>query len=193
MGGTFDPVHMGHLIAASEVMGALALDRVVFVPAGTPWQKRGYTDAEDRLMMVMLATSDRPGFAVSRMEIDRRGPTYTVDTLRRLRQLHPGAELFFIGGSDAFAGAHSWHRFEEIKDLASFVVVRRQGTEPHEIDADDRWPQMNFVEMPLIDISATDIRQRVREQRPIDLLVPAAVASYIYEHGLYVGTEEQAS
>lgn len=193
MGGTFDPVHMGHLIAASEAMTALGLDRVVFVPAGTPWQKQSYTAAEDRLMMVMLATADRPGFAVSRIEIDRRGPTFTVETLQQLRDLHPEAELFFIGGTDAFAGAPTWHRFAEIRGLASFVVVGRAGTELHDLAIDDTWPQISFVDMPLIEISATDIRRRVRDQRPIDLLVPPAVASYIYDNGLYVGTKEQAS
>lgn len=193
LGGTFDPPHIGHLRVASEVMDALSLDRVILLPAGTPWQKSGYTAAEDRLMMVILASTDRPGLAVSRLEIDRRGPTYTIDTLVAMKAAHPDSDLYFIGGTDTFANAMTWDRFDRIAELAIFAMVGRPGTETASLPIDDSWPEVVAVDMEPVDVSATLIRQRVRDGLSIDELVPPAVASYIRDRGLYVGTEERAS
>lgn len=189
MGGTFDPIHLGHLIAASEVLHALELDRVLFVPAGKPWQKDDYSDAEDRMLMTILATSVHPQFAVSRMELDRKGPTYTHQTLRELQRFYPDARLFFIAGTDAIAQLATWNGFDELKDLADFVAVDRPGS-GLEIETSPQWPRLHRVDIPPIGISATEIRERVRHQRPIEFMVPAAVAAYIREQGLYVGQTE---
>src|SRR5436305_4371163 len=128
MGGTFDPIHHGHLVAASEVAGRFALDEVVFVPTGHPWQKDAVSPAEDRYLMTVIATASNPRFQVSRVDIDRDGPTYTVDTLRDLRA-HYGADtsLFFITGADALAKILSWKDAQDLFDLAHFVAVTRPG------------------------------------------------------------------
>lgn len=190
MGGTFDPIHLGHLVAASEALSEFELDRMLFVPAGHPWQKEEFSDPEDRFLMAMLATAQHPRFACSRMEIDRRGPTYTVDTLRQLKELYGGADLFFVGGADALRLLPTWHAFEQLKGLAEFVVVNRPGFSLADLEATEEWPELHVLHMPPIGISATDIRARVREQRPIEFLVPAEVAAYVREQGLYVGTTE---
>ncbi len=127
MGGTFDPIHHGHLVAASEVAQSFDLDEVVFVPTGRPWQKDDVTESEHRYLMTVIATASNPQFTVSRVDIDRAGPTYTIDTLRDLQEQRPGAELFFITGADAVAQILSWRNHQELWDLAHFVAVSRPG------------------------------------------------------------------
>jgi len=185
MGGTFDPVHHGHLFAAEEVRYAFSLDKVVFVPAGRPWQKNesSVTAAELRYEMTRIATAGEPAFEVSRVEIDRSGPTYTVDTLREFRRCSPSAKLFFITGSDAILQILTWKDADEALSLATFVAVTRP---THDLSAVENLPgQIETLEIPALTISSTDIRRRVAEGRPIRFLVPDAVASFIDEHGLY--------
>jgi nicotinate-nucleotide adenylyltransferase len=186
MGGTFDPIHLGHLIAASEVRHSFELDRIMFVPTGQPWQKDSFSDPEDRYQMTVLGAADNPCFAVSRMEIDRLGPTFTVDTLRALRDFH-GAEttLYFILGGDAALKLDTWHRVEGMEELAEIVAVTRPGFDISRLDLKPGWPRLHMQPMPQIDISSSDIRERVRTGRPIDYLVPQSVERYIAERGLY--------
>lgn len=183
MGGTFDPIHLGHLVCASEVAYALALDEVVFVPAGRPWQKEGLpmSPAEDRYEMTRLATEDDPRFTVSRTEIDRPGQTFTLDTLRELADEE--TELFFITGADALANVLTWREPETLFGLATFVGVTRPG---YAVDP-AAFPEgaVTFVDTPALDISATDCRSRVGKGAPITYLVPNAVAAYIAARGLY--------
>src|ERR1041384_996716 len=129
MGGTFDPIHHGHLVAASEVQARFDLDRVIFVPTGQPWQKasREVSPAEDRYLMTVIATASNPRFSVSRVDVDRDGPTYTIDTLRDLRARQPDAELFFITGADALAAILSWKGAPALFELAHFIGVTRPG------------------------------------------------------------------
>jgi nicotinate-nucleotide adenylyltransferase len=189
-GGTFDPIHVGHLIAASEAVHAFGLDRVLFVPAGRPWQKAIYSDPEDRHMMTVLATSTHPRFATSRIEIDRPGPSYTVDTLTRVRELH-GRDLaiFFIVGVDALANLGTWRDIDRLADLCEIIAVNRPGS-AGPIAVDPAWPRIHRLDIPGVNISATEIRARVREGRPIDFLVSDLVAHYIRSHGLYLGEGE---
>jgi nicotinate-nucleotide adenylyltransferase len=187
LGGTFDPIHVGHLIAASEALSAFALDRVLFVPAGRPWQKTMYSDPEDRHMMTVLGTSSHLRFATSRIEIDRPGASYTVDTLTRLRDVHgPGLEMFFILGADALGNLGTWRHIEKIGELCDFIGVYRPGRAAT-VATDPSWPRIHRLDIPGVDVSSTEIRARVREGRPIDFLVPEAVAEYIRVHGLYLG------
>ena len=188
LGGTFDPIHIGHLIAASEARHAFQLDRVLFVPAGKPWQKSEYSDAEDRFMLTTLAVTDDPAFAVSRIELDRKGPTYTVDTLRELRDFYGDIEIFFIAGADAVAQIGSWNGVEQLGELAAVIAIARPGFSFEALEPKPGWPEIHPVEMPLIGISATDIRRRVRAEEPIDHQVPKPVANYIFERGLYQGS-----
>jgi len=185
MGGTFDPVHHGHLFAAEEVRYAFSLDKVVFVPAGHPWQKAetSVTPAELRYEMTRIATAGEPAFEVSRIEIDRSGPTYTVDTLRELRKCSPSAELFFITGSDAILQILTWKDADAALQLATFVAVTRP---THDLSAVKNLPaRIEILEIPALTISSTDIRRRIAEGRPVRYLLPDAVASFIDEHGLY--------
>ena len=183
MGGTFDPIHLGHLVCASEVAYALALDEVVFVPAGRPWQKEGrpMSSGEDRYEMTRLATQDDERFTVSRSEVDRPGPTYTLDTLRELAA--DGTELFFLTGADALAQVLTWREPEALFGLATFVGASRPG---YTVDTTD-FPDgaVTLVDTPALDISATDCRSRVARGAPIRYLVPDAVADYIAARGLY--------
>jgi nicotinate-nucleotide adenylyltransferase len=185
LGGTFDPIHRGHVLAAQEALRQLALDQVVFVPAGRPWQKedRDLTDAADRLEMVRLATADEPRFTISLVDIDRAGPTYTVDTLRDLRATRPDHDLFFIVGADALASIPSWHNAEQCLRLATFVGCTRPG---HALQYPDL-PQerISMIEFPGLDISSTEIRDRARAGLPVDDLVPARVSEFITNRGLY--------
>jgi len=186
MGGTFDPVHHGHLVAASEVAGRFELDEVVFVPTGQPWQKelRTVSPAEDRYLMTVIATASNPRFSVSRVDIDRAGPTYTVDTLHDLAGRWPGGtELFFITGADALAQILGWHRSDELLQLAHFVGVTRPG---HHL-ADPGFPdgRVTLLEVPALAISSTDCRERVRHGAPVWYLVPDGVVQYISKRGLY--------
>jgi nicotinate-nucleotide adenylyltransferase len=185
MGGTFDPIHHGHLVAASEVAERFGLDEVVFVPTGQPWQKaeRQVSRAEDRYLMTVVATASNPRFSVSRVDIDRVGPTYTADTLADLHAQRPEAELYFITGADALAQILSWRRLDELFALAHFVGVTRPG---YELD-DDHLPAgvVSLVEVPAMAISSTDCRRRVVEGRPVWYLVPDGVVQYISKRRLY--------
>ena len=188
MGGTFDPIHVGHLVAASEALHAFDLDRVLFVPAGKPWQKNEYSSAEDRFLMTSMAAGLHPRFAASRMELDRKGPTYTVDTLIELGDFYPDLHMFLIVGADAAAGLSTWHAVERVAELAEVVTVTRPGY-PIEKPLDPRL-KIHHLDIPPIGVSATEIRRRVREGAPIDFMVPMDVASYISEQGLYLGGSE---
>ena len=183
MGGTFDPIHLGHLVCASEVAYALALDEVVFVPAGRPWQKEGrpMSSGEDRYEMTRLATEPDPRFSVSRTEVDRPGPTFTVDTLRELKD--DTTELFFLTGADALAQVLTWREPEALFGLATFVGATRPG---YAVDV-AAFPDgaVTLVDTPALDISATDCRSRVARGAPITYLVPQPVADYIAARGLY--------
>lgn len=183
MGGTFDPIHNGHLVAASEVASELKLDQVVFVPTGEPWQKDQVTQGEHRYLMTVIATAANPRFLVSRVDIDREGPTYTIDTLNDLKKQYPDAELFFITGSDAIAQILAWKQVEKMWDLAHFVAVSRPG---HQMLIPEL-PEgtVTKVEVPALSISSTDCRNRVAQGEPIWYLVPDGVVQYIGKHGLY--------
>ncbi|WSG47910.1 nicotinate-nucleotide adenylyltransferase [Dactylosporangium sp. NBC_01737] len=186
MGGTFDPIHHGHLVAASEVADRFGLDQVVFVPTGDPWQKTGsvVSSPEDRYLMTVIATASNPRFTVSRVDVDRDGPTYTVDTLRDLRDMYGAeAELFFITGADALNKILSWKDAQDLFDLAHFVGVTRPG---FELDA-SHLPEdsVSLVQVPAMAISSTDCRQRVEDGKPVWYLVPDGVVQYIAKRGLY--------
>lgn len=187
MGGTFDPIHMGHLVIASEALHELDLDRMMFTPTGQPWQKKLYSDSEDRYMMTVLGAGGNPRFTVSRMELDRVGPTYTADTMESLMKLHgPDVELFFVAGADAARRLGTWMGIERLAELAEVVAVTRPGHDLGDFKPEAGWPRVRTMKTPGIDISSTDIRERVREGRPIDYLVPAPVARFIRERGLYM-------
>ncbi|ROP29630.1 nicotinate-nucleotide adenylyltransferase [Couchioplanes caeruleus] len=184
MGGTFDPIHHGHLVAASEVQSRFELDEVVFVPTGQPWQKGQVSPAEDRYLMTVVATASNPHFHVSRADIDRDGPTYTVDTLRDLHALYgPDAELFFITGADALAKILSWKDAMEMLSLAHFVGVTRPGFELS--DAHLPADTVTLVEVPAMAISSSDCRSRVAKGQPVWYLVPDGVVQYIAKRHLY--------
>ncbi|MFF9483645.1 MULTISPECIES: nicotinate-nucleotide adenylyltransferase [unclassified Streptomyces] len=187
MGGTFDPIHHGHLVAASEVAAQFRLDEVVFVPTGQPWQKshRAVSAAEDRYLMTVIATAENPQFSVSRIDIDRGGPTYTTDTLRDLRALNPDSDLFFITGADALAQILTWRDSEELFSLAHFIGVTRPGH--HLTDAGLPEGGVSLVEVPALAISSTDCRARVAEGAPVWYLVPDGVVRYIDKRELYRG------
>jgi nicotinate-nucleotide adenylyltransferase len=186
MGGTFDPIHHGHLVAASEVQSLFQLDEVVFVPTGEPWQKddRKVSAAEDRYLMTVVATASNPRFRVSRIDIDRPGPTYTIDTLRDLRaELGDKAEFYFITGADALAQILTWRDADELFQLAHFVGVTRPG---HTL-SDPGFPAggVSLVEVPALAISSTACRDRVHRGEPVWYLVPDGVVQYISKRGLY--------
>jgi len=195
MGGTFDPIHHGHLVAASEVQAWFDLDEVIFVPTGDPWQKsdREVSPAEHRYLMTVIATAANPVFQVSRVDIDREGPTYTIDTLRDLKALLPDAELYFITGADALTDILTWRDVDELFELASFVGCTRPG---YEMDTatlkgipEDR---VTLVEIPALAISSTDCRKRKAHGEPIWYLVPDGVVQYVAKHQLYVGDDRPA-
>jgi len=188
MGGTFDPIHHGHLVAASEVQSWFDLDEVIFVPTGEPWQKadREVSPAEHRYLMTVIATAANPRFEVSRVDIDRSGATYTIDTLRELTALHPDADLYFITGADAMAALLTWQDHEELFELAHFVGCTRPGHELTDVTLEglprDR---ITLVEIPALTISSTDCRHRVASGEPVWYLVPDGVVQYIGKHELY--------
>lgn len=188
MGGTFDPIHHGHLVAASEVQSWFDLDEVIFVPTGEPWQKadREVSPAEHRYLMTVIATAANPRFEVSRVDIDRSGPTYTIDTLRELTALRPDADLYFITGADAMAALLTWQDHEELFKLAHFVGCTRPGHELTDTSLEglprDR---ITLVEIPALTISSTDCRNRVESGEPVWYLVPDGVVQYIGKHELY--------
>jgi nicotinate-nucleotide adenylyltransferase len=186
MGGTFDPIHHGHLVAASEVAHLFRLDEVVFVPTGEPWQKNGrkVAEAEDRYLMAVIATASNPRFRVSRIDVERPGATYTIDTLREMRQLYgPDTELFFITGADALAQMLTWHNAEELFTLAHFIGCTRPG---HHLE-DPGLPEgrVSLVEVPALSSSSSEVRDRVRAGEPIWYLVPDGIVQYINKRNLY--------
>lgn len=192
MGGTFDPIHHGHLVAASEVAAVFDLDEVVFVPTGQPWQKAGkeVSDAEHRYLMTVVATASNPRFTVSRVDIDRGGPTYTIDTLRDLSRLRPDAELFFITGADVMGEILTWKDTDELWGLAHFVGVTRPG---HILSAPVDSSNVSLLTVPAMAISSTDCRDRVAHGKPVWYLVPDGVVQYINKYGLYLpGDRHQA-
>ncbi|GAA2816989.1 nicotinate-nucleotide adenylyltransferase [Crossiella cryophila] len=185
MGGTFDPVHHGHLVAASEVQARFDLDEVIFVPTGRPWQKEHHvvSSPEDRYLMTVIATASNPRFSVSRVDVDRTGPTYTIDTLSDLHRQHPNDQLFFITGADALEQILGWWRADELFELAHFVGVTRPG---YQLD-DDHLPRgaVSLVDVPAMAISSTDCRERVAKGMPVWYLVPDGVVQYISKRNLY--------
>jgi nicotinate-nucleotide adenylyltransferase len=186
MGGTFDPIHHGHLVAASEVGHFFDLDEVIFVPTGQPWQKNGrkVSPAEDRYLMTVIATASNPRFSVSRVDIDRPGETYTIDTLRDLRaQRGPDAEFYFITGADALAMMISWRDADELFKMAQFVGCTRPGHRLTNTDLPSE--NVSLVEVPALAISSTECRERVRGHQPIWYLVPDGVVQYISKRRLY--------
>jgi nicotinate-nucleotide adenylyltransferase len=187
MGGTFDPIHHGHLVAASEAADSFGLDEVIFVPTGQPWQKddRKVSPAEDRYLMTVIATAANPRFSVSRVDIDRPGETYTIDTLRDLRCERPDAEFYFITGADALAKMISWRDADELFTMAHFVGCTRPG---HRLTMSSLPPdRISLLEIPALAISSTECRERVRGGHPIWYLVPDGVVQYISKRGLYHG------
>ena len=191
MGGTFDPIHNGHLVAASEVADLFDLDEVVFVPTGQPWQKERQASAgEDRYLMTVIATAANPRFSVSRVDIDRGGPTYTKDTLRDLHTLRPDSDLYFITGADALASILSWQDLDQMFALARFVGVSRPGYElgrEHLTGVLEGLPDdaLTLVEIPALAISSTDCRRRAAAGRPLWYLLPDGVLQYISKRELY--------
>lgn len=188
MGGTFDPIHNGHLVAASEVADRFDLDFVIFVPTGEPWQKRGrrVSDSEDRYLMTVIATASNPRFSVSRVDIDRPGDTYTIDTLNDLQVIYPDAELFFITGADALQKIMTWRDWEKMFDAATFVGVTRPGFKLKEADLPEMdCSRLHLIDIPAMAISSTDCRERAAAGRPVWYLVPDGVVQYIAKRGLY--------
>lgn len=193
LGGTFDPIHFGHLVAAENVRHHFALQKVYFVPAGHPPHKEGreVAPAQHRHMMVVLATVANPYFFVSSLELDRNGPSFTIDTLRAFQSEHPKAELHFVTGVDAILELPTWEEPEALLGIARFVAVARPGYPAGRFEAFRRslTPAMRdrvaYLEIPELAISSSDLRRRVREGRPIAYLAPEAVARYIHKQDLY--------
>ena len=189
MGGTFDPIHHGHLVAASEAAAELSLDEVVFVPTGRPPFKQDYavTAPEHRYLMAVIATASNPRFTVSRADVDRPGLTYTVDTLRDLRAERPDADLFFITGADAIQQILTWKDVDSLWLMAHFVAVTRPG---HTLSIEGiPTSAVSQLEVPALAISSTDCRARARAGEPVWYLVPDGVVQYIAKHGLYRGSD----
>jgi nicotinate-nucleotide adenylyltransferase len=192
MGGTFDPPHIGHLQAASAAADAVHLDRVLFVPAARPWQKSEYSHPEDRFAMTVLAAATDPRFVASRIELDRNGPTYTLDTMTTLSTMRgSSAELFFILGADAALNLRTWHGLEELSQLMTVIAVTRPGFDLAGFDHPEGF-RVDVVEISPVEVSSTQIRAAVAEGRSIDGLVPVEVAAYIAERGLYRGPGHNA-
>jgi nicotinate-nucleotide adenylyltransferase len=193
MGGTFDPVHFGHLVTAEEALVQFNLDKVVFMPTGQPVRKthRHVSSAEDRYLMTVVATASNPDFEVSRIEIDRPGDTYTVDTMLELRDIHgPRAEIFFISGADAVRDILTWKDAARVAELCTFIAATRPGYDvasfPAELAEQAGFvPRVEVMEVPALAISSSDIRQRVASRRPVRYLLPEDVAAYIEKNGLY--------
>ena len=196
MGGTFDPIHHGHLVAASEVQAWFSLDEVIFVPTGEPWQKstRRVSPAEHRYLMTVIATASNPRFKVSRVDIDRGGPTYTIDTLRDLNTAMPDTELFFITGADALADIFTWRDAAELFELAQFVGCTRPGYEMgHSTLEGIPTDRVTILEIPALTISSTDCRERTARGEPVWYLVPDGVVQYIAKHELYVEPQRDST
>jgi len=190
MGGTFDPIHHGHLVTAEAALWKFHLDEVVFVPTGRPWMKeeREVAPAEHRYLMTVIATASNPRFSVSRVEVDREGPTYTIDTLQELRQQAEGdIDLFFVTGADAMLEILHWKDPEEVLAQAHFIAATRPGYDLARFaqKAATSHPRVSLMDVPALAISSTDIRRRVSEGQPIRYLVPEGVQTYIEKFGLY--------
>jgi nicotinate-nucleotide adenylyltransferase len=184
-GGTFDPVHVGHLVAAINARHTCSLDEVLLVVAGEPWQKAGARDitpADVRMRAVEAAVGSVEGISASDIEINRGGPSYTIDTLRQLKAERPEADLFLIIGTDVAESLETWDRFDEVSDVADLVVVKRYGSPRQHLDA--KW-RVHHVDMPALDISSTDLRERLADGRPLDYLVPEAAVACLRAAGLY--------
>jgi len=195
MGGTFDPVHYGHLIIAEESRRVFQLDRVIFVPAGIPPHKKPYevTAAEHRYAMTIIATASNPNFTCSRMEVDRPGPSYSIDTIREVRAANPaGTRIYFITGADAIAEILTWHKHRELTSLCKFIAATRPGFDLEELKhrlPQEYLDQIVFLEVPGVHISSTELRQRVAQGHSIKYMVPEQVETYIEKHGLYRPTK----
>lgn len=189
-GGTFDPIHVGHLVAAINAKHAVGLDRVVLIVANVPWQKTGtrvVSSAEDRLALVEAAVGDVPGLEASDMEIARGGVSYTADTLASMQSAAPDDELFLIVGWDVAGVLRSWERYEEVKALATLVVVNRPGAgRPVELEKDG-WRVVE-VTVPNLEISSTDLRARAADGRPLDYLIPEDAVRCIRQRRMYAGS-----
>jgi len=187
MGGTFDPIHHGHLVAASEVAARFHLDEVVFVPTGNSYQKAGrqVSKAEDRYLMTVIATASNPRFSVSRVDIERGGDTYTIDTLHDLKAERGDVEMFFITGADALCGMPKWKGFDQLFDLATFVGVSRPGVKMTDCAASQLDGRVLCLEVPAMAISSTECRSRVAAGLPLWYLVPDGVVQYVAKRGLY--------
>ncbi|MDI6829709.1 MAG: nicotinate-nucleotide adenylyltransferase [Actinomycetota bacterium] len=197
MGGTFDPIHTGHLVTAEEALHQFGLDEVLFIPSGHPPHKedRESLDPESRYLMAVIATADNPRFRVLRMELERPGPSYTIDTVRELRRLYgPGTDIFFITGADAILEILTWKDPEKLLREARFIAATRPGYDLKRLEdalpeaekerhAED--PRVLVMEIPALAISSTDIRERVREGRPVTYLVPKGVREFIEKNGFY--------
>jgi nicotinate-nucleotide adenylyltransferase len=190
LGGTFDPIHVGHLLIAEIARYALSLDQVVFVPAGDPPHKGdAVSDSEHRHAMVLLATASNEAFVVSRHELDRSGPSYSLATVREFRhELGPESELFFIAGADAVLEIRTWHRWEELFRECRFIALARPGFDMRALEAvlpAELLAQVHLLPAPGFDLSSTMIRERVARGEPVRYLVTEAVDAYIRKHGLY--------
>ena len=186
-GGTFDPVHNAHVALARAALTELNLDQLRWIPAGQPWQKtREITAAVDRVAMVAAAIEGEPRFVLDRIEVDRKGDSFTLDTVRALQAAMPGAEWFLIIGADQYATLHTWRDWRDLLALVTLAVANRPGAMPPVDDAVLRHPH-RAVPLPMLDISATDIRARIKCGQDISTRVPAAVARYIDLHRLYAG------
>lgn len=193
MGGTFNPIHIGHLVTAEEAFYQFNLDEIIFIPSGKPPHKtdREIAPGEDRYLMTVIATASNPHFTVSRIEIDREGPSYTVDTLKEMKKIYgEDTQLYFITGADAIIEILTWKDPEIIADLCEFIAATRPGYslkrfEELHLIGESKLPKVHFMEIPALAISSTDIRRRVRENRPIKYLVPEGVAEYLTKRGLY--------
>jgi nicotinate-nucleotide adenylyltransferase len=190
LGGTFDPVHVAHLAAASAARDELGLARVLVVVAGDPWQKRGRVcaPAEARYEMVAAAIDGVEGIEASRLEIDRAGPTYTVDTVEALRGEAPERELFLIVGSDVAASVETWHRADALRAAVTLAIVDREGVAPSAspLAAPPGWRSV-WVHMPRLDVSSTELRRRVAAGESVDFLIPPPAARVLRARGLYTG------
>ncbi|PIU29575.1 MAG: nicotinic acid mononucleotide adenylyltransferase [Candidatus Hydromicrobium americanum] len=197
MGGTFNPIHHGHLVTAQEALSQFKLDKVIFIPTGNPPHKieNEVASAEDRYIMTVIATSSNSNFFVSRMEIDRKGKSYTIDTVRQLRKIYgKNSLLYFITGADAILEILTWKNTDEIVSLCKFIAATRPGYNLSRIEdlrkrlfgkagaADEK---IYVMEIPALSISSTDIRNRIKHNRPIDYLLPERVSNYILKHELY--------
>ena len=188
MGGSFDPIHLGHLVTAEQARADLGLDEVIFIPAGAQPQKSHATPAELRYLMTVLATAAHPAFSVSRFEIDRPGPTFTVDTLRAMRQRRPNDQLFFITGADAILNILTWKDAAECLQLAEFVAATRPGYDLQKLESEGLREQVRILDVPALAISSSDVRKRFGSGRPVRYLIPLEVEQFARKYRLYGGT-----